>query len=509
MILGLITVSILISSIFCSYTISVPSAQAVVITGDLPAMAKDIKDTIWNKLLTALTKAANKTYATLLNKYLTQIATQTAVYAASGFKGQKPAFLTMKKDEFWRQVASEAAGGFIENYFGALKEGSKQVVQTKESRNCVATDGATSTVTVIYEKLMTVDPVTLVPATPSSTVSLRFYHPSTSTAYTQYADVLEASNNSNDFFSQNCISAFSEALAILDAGGGEQTGYADNRIFSNMKVGGLDIGTGLNNLNVCQPSSMMVSLKIGLGLPGIPGSKGDQPSCDWMEMKKNWSQAVQDSITNEKEYIKNIQNMFDIGSNDLSIAFSLSVGQDTLMKHSVSSEESEINMGNGYLANTNVAGRKIELPGGTELKLKLAQENISSPWLTKTEDAFVNAAQVFISVLSQKLYEKGMAKLMALVAGKPAGQGGSSGATPVQLMDYYGVSTFGQAQSEALMQPLLDMNFGPGQSIDLLSNLASCPDINNPGPMNCVINNNFVQAINDGLTVGEALKKNL
>jgi len=504
MILGLIAVSILISSVFCSYTISVPEARAqipVTVTTDIPGAAKEVKDTIKDKLVSALIKAANKTYVSLLNKYLTQVATETAIYAASGFRGQKPAFLTMKKDEFWRQVASEAAGGFIENYFNALKEGTKQATQRKKSFECDV-QGVSSTITVIMTTVTTIDPYGNNTSTDSVAIRLR----------TPTSSVNEIPIDSEQDIPESCQGGYESAKAALQAGGGEQIDYANNSVFNDMKKtskhGMLDIGAGLNTLNVCQPSNMMVALKIGLGLPATPGSVS-QPSCNWMEMKENWSQAIQESITNEKEYIKNIQNMFDIGSNDLSVAFSLSVGQTTMGEYKVSSEESEINIGRGFITNTNVGDRKIELPGGFEHKIMLAQENMSSPWLNQTQDAFINAAQVFISVLSQKLYEKGMAKLMALVAGKPAGQGGSSGATPAQLMDFYGVSTFGRAQSEALMEPLLDMNFGPGQNIDLLSNLASCPDINNPGPMNCVINNNFVQAINDGLTVGEALKKNL
>src|SRR5574343_239078 len=53
------------------------------------------------------------------------------------------------------------------------------------------------------------------------------------------------------------------------------------------------------------------------------------------------------------------------------------------------------------------------------------------------------------------------------------------------------------------------MNFGAGSDLDLLNNLASCSNANNPGPMNCVVNNNFVQAISQELTVGEALSKGL
>ncbi len=175
MILRLIAVSILISSVFCSYTISVPKASAVIpvtVVGNIPEAAKEVKDTIKDKLLSALLKATNKTYVSLLNKYLTQVATETAIYAASGFRGQKPAFLTMKKDEFWRQVASEAAGGFIENYFNALKEGTKQATQRKKSFECDV-QGVSSTITVIMTTVTTIDPYGNNTSTDSVAIRLR------------------------------------------------------------------------------------------------------------------------------------------------------------------------------------------------------------------------------------------------------------------------------------------------------------------------------------------------
>ncbi|HQB26751.1 MAG TPA: hypothetical protein PLP70_02745, partial [bacterium] len=258
MILGLIAVSILISSVFCSYTISVPEARAqipVTVTTDIPGAAKEVKDTIKDKLVSALIKAANKTYVSLLNKYLTQVATETAIYAASGFRGQKPAFLTMKKDEFWRQVASEAAGGFIENYFNALKEGTKQATQRKKSFECDV-QGVSSTITVIMTTVTTIDPYGNNTSTDS--VAIRMRIPTSSAT--------EIPIDNQEAIPMFCQLDYLSALKDLQAGGGEQIDYANNSVFNDIKIktsphGTLNIGAGLNALNVCQPSNMMVALK--------------------------------------------------------------------------------------------------------------------------------------------------------------------------------------------------------------------------------------------------------
>ena len=524
-----IVISILTLSVLCCYPI-VQRARAqeaelaplpavtpplpgvpVNVVGNIPEITKEVKDTIWNRLWTALNKAANRTLGTILNKYLNMMATDAAIYVATGGKGQTPTFEAMGHEEFWRQAASEAGGTFVENYFTALKEGTKTATRKEQSLDCADYPWiGTSTVTVVLTRVVSTDPVSLAPSVTYPDMTIYIRQPSTSTDRRQ----IDTSSSSLSllFISPECQGAIKNAEEILKQGGGEQVDYAGNTLPSSInllnnegKVGTLKLSFGSGDINVCQPSSMMVALKIGLGLPSGAGSKaGAEPSCDWMEMKKNWEEAYKESITNGKAYLQGIQNMFDIGSNDLSVAFSLGVAQSSLMDFEAATREYDINLQEGYKPKQNVGGRYVELPGGGKATILKAQSDLSSPWLTMTEDVFINVLNTFTSILSKTLFDRGMAKLMEVLGGGGGGMVGTS-----QLTNFYSVGSFGRAQSEAIMAPLLDMTFGPGQDIDLLSNLSSCPDINNPGPMNCVINSNFVQAITDGLTVGEALQKNL
>lgn len=493
-IISSILLSVILSSIIV-YPVNQASAQIpVTVTSDIPLVAKEVKDTIWTKLLTALNKAANRTWSSLLSKYINQAAEQSAVYLASGLKGQKPAFLTMQKGEFWKQVGNEAAGAFIENFFSSIKESTKSERQVKISYDCNNGDGGSNDTRItlkmnIYSKT---DSLTLITEETYSDINIDYEQPIGSTPQRTTIEGLRGS----------CEGLFLENVNLLKNGGGTTLDLVDNSLRLG-SVGKLNLDAGLNSLDICQPSNMMVALKIGLGLPSGTGS-GSAVSCNWLEMRDNWDKVVQESILDRTAYLNIVKNMFQPGSNDLSIAYSLGIGQTTMMADKVAAEEGEINLAGGFITNTNVGGRKIELPGATQINLEHSMSNLKSPWLTKTGDAFIDAANVFISVLSNKLYERGMKSLLELIAGKPDDKKGSA-----SLVDFYSSGSFGQAQSEALMAPLTDMNFGPGQDMDLLSSLASCSDINNPGPMNCVINNNFIQAISQELTVGEALQKNL
>lgn len=497
-IISSILLSIILSSIIV-YPVNQVSAQIpVTVTSDIPLVAKEVKDTIWTKLLTALNKAANRTWSSLLSKYINQAAEQSAVYLASGLKGQKPAFLTMQKGEFWKQVGNEAAGAFIENFFSAVKESTTQHTQRKISYECISGQDPFSThndakVTLTITVTTETDPATLSPKeTFSNTANVDYEHPIGSSPRRVRWEELVG----------NCYDLFPNYFARLENGEGTSSVLSDNTLKLG-SIGKLNLDAGLNSLDICQPSNMMVALKIGLGLPSGTGS-GSTVSCNWLEMRDNWDKVVQESILDRGAYLNIVKNMFQPGSNDLSIAYSLGIGQTTMMADKVAAEEGEVNLAGGFITNTNVGGRKIELPGATQINLEHSMSSLKSPWLTKTGDAFIDAANVFISVLSNKLYERGMKSLLELIAGKPDDKKGSA-----SLVDFYSSGSFGQAQSEALMAPLTDMNFGPGQDMDLLSSLASCSDINNPGPMNCVINNNFIQAISQELTVGEALQKNL
>ncbi|HQB51221.1 MAG TPA: carbohydrate binding domain-containing protein, partial [bacterium] len=234
-------------------------------------------------------------------------------------------------------------------------------------------------------------------------------------------------------------------------------------------------------------------------------TKDTEDLCSATQIFKNWDKAIQDSVKDQTAYLKNVQNYFDPRANDIGIAMSLNSKRNTYVQTEVRVAEAQRTEDQGAVRNTNAGGKLLELPGNFALNLENVKFLQSSALMSQTGDAFIDAANVFVSVLSNKLYDKAMERLMKLLAD----QDDDTKTANTKLFDFYSSANVGQAESEALLAPITDMAFTSGHDIDLLNNLASCPDPNKPGAMNCVVNNNFVQAISQELTIGQALKKKL
>ncbi len=68
---------------------------------------------------------------------------------------------------------------------------------------------------------------------------------------------------------------------------------------------------------------------------------------------------------------------------------------------------------------------------------------------------------------------------------------------------------FSQSAADTVNASLIRPMFEPIGVADILSEFTSCPDPNNPGPTNCVIDDNFLTAIRQGLTVKQAVDQGL
>lgn len=84
-----------------------------------------------------------------------------------------------------------------------------------------------------------------------------------------------------------------------------------------------------------------------------------------------------------------------------------------------------------------------------------------------------------------------------------------SSRTPGIFSDILRGSTPGTTAARELFATLEEVNYTPGGQVDVLSKLASCPDPNEPTPDTCVIDTRFRTAIDQRLTVREALDQGL
>jgi|GEM_PF-5238853 len=118
--------------------ISPPVAGAPVTdtTSWLDRTADKISSYITNQMWAAFKKATTRTYSSLLRKYANEFANQTALYVASGGKGQKAEFYTYTWSTFATDLARNAAGTFVENYFTALEEGSTKTGTKTQDVSC-------------------------------------------------------------------------------------------------------------------------------------------------------------------------------------------------------------------------------------------------------------------------------------------------------------------------------------------------------------------------------------
>lgn len=122
------------------------------------------------------------------------------------------------------------------------------------------------------------------------------------------------------------------------------------------------------------------------------------------------------------------------------------------------------------------------------------------PYLTYTGTAIADAVGVFTNTLAQKLLDKYIFNKGFNPAATSTGTGFgglSNGSSP------------GIAAAKFLFSSLAETSYSVGGEVDILSTLASCPDVNDPTPDTCVIDANFQTAISQAMTVRQALDQGL
>lgn len=256
-------------------------------------------------------------------------------------------------------------------------------------------------------------------------------------------------------------------------------------------------GTGMT-MNFCQPSSIDVKLRIALGLSNQYRPRG--PNCTATEMIGNWTSAAK-KLADYKDpnFLNKFVNVFDPVSSDLGIYWQAST--DMMQKQIKDKEVAKTTLlgKGGWLDPLTIDDKPISLPNQAELEIGNTYEKFAGNFGKYTGDAFVDAANIFLNQLAitsfnnlvQNIGKKTNTgfKISSLVDGFEADPNYSGGETALK------------ENTSKLIQP----NFGIKADYDILSELSICPDENNPGPSNCVIDNKFMQAISEQKTVADAI----
>ncbi|MFH1822925.1 MAG: hypothetical protein ABH830_04460, partial [Patescibacteria group bacterium] len=248
------------------------------------------------------------------------------------------------------------------------------------------------------------------------------------------------------------------------------------------------------NFNLCKPSTPFIKVKIGLGL--IAQERPTRPACTFSEMVNNWDQALQDP-----DFLNKFQDMFNPTSSDLGIALTLHTGiiEDKNLAEGNALEKLKLNQ--GWLSVEGLISGFRQYPPGEEQRRLDQVRAIQTGNLVKyTGFALTDAANVFLNQLGITLYNRLMDAL-----------GSESITTPYSgnygLGDYEAGPSYGGGIEGAKerFRKLLEPNFSVRGDYNILAELTTCTDPQKAGPTNCVITENFRQAIENKLTVGQAL----
>ena len=248
-------------------------------------------------------------------------------------------------------------------------------------------------------------------------------------------------------------------------------------------------------VDLCQPADPAVRLKIGLGLAQTQSPEA--PNCTLTNLLTNYSSAYEKyNAMLSGDYLKALQVNFDPGGSELGAAFEM-FGRvyETSTKATTDAEKSSTLTG-GWLNTRNIAGKLLGTPNQAEHDLLIAQQTKAQSLLSTTGDALLDASNIF---LNQLAYEGMQRALRELSKGKSTTV--ASDSTFTSLIQY------GEKVVSEKLATIIKPRFDVRSDYSILADLAICPDKNNPGPNNCVIDEDFSQAISEKLTVGEALDK--
>ncbi|MDD4901196.1 MAG: hypothetical protein PHS62_03775 [Patescibacteria group bacterium] len=250
---------------------------------------------------------------------------------------------------------------------------------------------------------------------------------------------------------------------------------------------------GYTQFNLCSPSTS-VQLKISLGLTKSynSSSSSSKPTCTFSTMVNNWDAALQSDT-----FMNDFQDMFNPWSNDLGIALTLQSGLSSTINSKVNSAVKTREEGKGFKSVTSSISGAIKTPAQTVMKAAgVPLDNSTKSALAYTGSVVADSIDIFVNTLAGKLIEQWLTE--GLVSDDTE--------TTSDLTTYDSGSTAeGAAGAKDRLVSIIEPDFKVRADYDILTDLTTCPDPNQAGPTNCVIDEKFREAIEKKMTVGEAL----
>ena len=482
-------------SILTVLGISEGTAQSIVNT------VKDINNFLdkWSgdELLGGAFKAA-------LGVFLNQLAQDTAVWIASGDNGQKPLFFRKGWGPYLTQLADQALGEFVYTAGRALDQKLSEKIENTQLSYILYDEEMRSYNNELEQEIKDcgekyATPIEVQRCNENSRRELTYDYLfqnliTDEKNKAQYDACLDIANNTADGNIEggiterertNCqTSILPSSQALIGSAG--SAGFRAGEILGSL--------ASSIARDVCAPSSPEVALKITYALK----SRRLQPRCTFSQIRDRFQRGVVNPL-----FAQDFIQYFQSGSNDISIALDLWDKQ----------LEEEANAKLAGLYERSVAGefkaKKDPVSGYTNTPGNIVkyflEDAIGKDALKETTftGTLADAIATFINTLAGQLLDKIGRK--GLVRG-----GDDDSPTRFGSESLFSFSSSpgsaGIAGAKLRFADFRKVDFSGGGVLNILNLLTQCRKPDNPGPTECVITDNFRDAVIEGLTVRQAIE---
>lgn len=450
------------SFVFTPLLSPVPKAQAQMAVFDPINFNKDLlinaDDKFWDKVWKTLAKAGSVSFFQVLRTALNKVAYDTATWIGTGGQGQQPLFITQDWGAYLKDIGDNVAGEFIQTFVNNVGESyllnaEQQVALGDCQEGCE--DAFESCTEEVSKK-----------------------------EYANFQE-LEAAVKDCHTKRKNCIPGCTTSINA------SSTEMAKKAQATSRKI-----------VNVCQPSSLQARLRISLGLSDQ--SQPQMPNCSATELIQNWGdEAKRLTSFSDQYFLDKVENAFNPTSNDLGIFLALESDLTSQQQEDVVNEKLKLSANKGWTDLVNLAGNKLGVPNAAEKQADLATQSYWNALGETTGDILVDVANIFTNRLGLTAYNRLMANLGGLLSKDSDGSYVSSSISNPSLDS---TAALGLSTAQEVISKIIKPSFDTDSDYNVVVGLSSCPNKDNPGPTECVIDNLFMQAITEKKTVAEALK---
>lgn len=453
--------------------------KAILGAGDTSITIGDIPRTITERIATVLKKAADVAFKNILKNYLNNLAYNTATKIVTGKPGQKPLW-PENPTKLLQDAADAAAGDFLDQIAsGAL---GKSTCSGYSYQKCVTNSDCNG-----------LHPYLLCPnSMPTST------------------DCSSSIDKRNACIAKgcqviNCSTAdCTEIEKIVDDPVKQKSYYFQDG--APECVAGFSLCTPIGGL------PLKVQLEV-LARKDVTGQTAPlyTSTCPLSSIIDNFESATTDwdinldSTAKSKLYLAEISKTFDPKSSQLGIYLSIIDETNKQSAAAAKAEEIAKTIEGPFDSIINPISKTVKTPG--VLVEKIASDlpvEALKPLYIQTGTRIADAIGTFTNTLASKLIEKYLTKGLA-----PSGSGTKkSVGTGPRGVDLFGTSS-GVTAAKLQFADLKQTDYVVGGELDVLSSISSCPDSKDPTPDTCVIESRFASAIEQKMTVQEALDAGL